>query len=271
MDFAPEFADSIQTNPLNYDVVRYCVNIIKKQDVAFENKISTAKVTFGEKSYPLTFADDGSMYCDINLYDIANFGGNPSLTIKNDIDEYTLKGHLEFKVIKETISDYDTSEDGKEVDGCIYLAGTKWQKGVFVKDSDGNSYLDINEEFGSLIKHEYELDASTTPSVEQAKKLAKYCSMQRVKATNVVENDYQYGLVIYPAKNNEKINSFFNPVKPCKMADIRNKGLYVRTKTDYGSPADKPFYYRYYFELSSFCIGNNYARWEDCYKMPIKK
>jgi hypothetical protein len=131
--------------------------------------------------------------------------------------------------------------------------------------------LDINEEFGSLIKHEYELDASTTPSVEQAKKLAKYCSMQRVKATNVVENDYQYGLVIYPAKNNEKINSFFNPVKPCKMADIRNKGLYVRTKTDYGSPADKPFYYRYYFELSSFCIGNNYARWEDCYKMPIKK
>lgn len=73
--------------------------------------------------------------------------------------------------------------------------------------------------------------------------------MQRVKAINAVENNQQYGLVIYPAKNNEKINSFFYPVKPCKMADIRNKGLYVRTKTDYGSPADKPFYYRYYFNL----------------------
>ena len=54
--------------------------------------------------------------------------------------------------------------------------------------------------------------------------------MQRVKATNVVENDYQYGLVIYPAKNNEKINSFFNPVKPCKMADIRNKGFMSEQK-----------------------------------------
>ena len=60
------------------------------------------------------------------------------------------------------------------------------------------------------------------------------------------------------------------------MADIRNKGLYVRTKTDYGSPADKPFYYRYYFQFSSYsggsnCEGNNYGRWDDCYKMPIKK
>lgn len=276
MDFAPEFADSIQTNPLNYDVVRYCVNIIKSKDIAFENKISTAKVTFGEKSYPLTFADDGSMYCNINLYDIADFYGTPSLTIKNEIDEYTLKGHSIFEIRKETITDYDTSKDGKEVDGCIYLAGTKWQKGVFVKDSDGKSYLDINDELGSLIKHEYELDASTTPSVEQAKKLTKYCSMQRVKAINAVENNQQYGLVIYPAKNNEKINSFFYPVKPCKMADIRNKGLYVRTKTDYGSPADKPFYYRYYFQFSSYsggsnCEGNNYGRWDDCYKMPIKK
>lgn len=272
MDFAPEFADSIQTNPLNYDVVRYCVNIIKSKNIEFENKISTAKVTFGEKSYPLTFAADGSMYCNINLYDIANFGGNPSLTIKNDIDEYTLKGHLEFKVIKETISDYDTSEDGKEVDGCIYLAGTKWQKGVFVKGADGKSYLDINEEFGSLIKHEYELDASTTPSVEQAKKLAKYCSMQRVKAINAVENDQQYGLVIYPAKNNEKINSFFNPVKPCKMADIRNKGLYVSANREYGSPKDKYNYIRYSFQLSSYC-GANYLGnyWVDCYKMPIKE
>lgn len=52
MDFAPEFADSIQTNPLNYDVARYCVNIIKSKNIAFENKISTAKVTFGEKATP---------------------------------------------------------------------------------------------------------------------------------------------------------------------------------------------------------------------------
>lgn len=272
MDFAPEFADSIQTNPLNYDVVRYCVNIIESKNIAFENKISTAKVTFGEKSYPLTFAADGSMYCDINLYDIADFYGDPSLTIKNEIDEYTLKGHSEFSVRKESITGYDTSEDGKEVDGCIYLAGTKWQKGVLVKGSDGKSYLDINDELGSLIKHEYELDASTTPSVEQAKKLAKYCSMQRVKAINAVENDWQYGIVIYPAKNNEKINSFFYPVKPCKMADIRNKGVYVSAHREYGSPKDKYNYIRYSFELSSYC-GANYlgSSWVDCYKMPIKE
>ena len=272
MDFAPEFADSIQTNPLNYDVIRYCVNIIKSKNITFENKISTAKVTFGEKSYPLTFADDGSMYCDINLYDIEDFYGNPSLTIKNEIDEYALKGHSVFNVNKETITGYNTSEDGKEIDGCIYLAGTKWQKGVLVKGSDGKSYLDINDELGSLIKHEYELDASTTPSLEQAKNLAKYCSMQRVKALNVVETELLYGIVIYPAKNNEKINSFFYPVKPCKMADIRNKGLYVKANREYGSPKDKYNYIRYFFQLSSYCSANylgNY--WVDCYKMPIKE
>lgn len=272
MDFAPEFADSIQTNTLNYDIVRYCVNIVKNKNIAFENKISAAKVTFGEESYPLAFADDGSMYCDINLYDIADFYGNPSLTIKNETDEYTLKGHAKFQIQKETITGYDTSKDGKEVDGCIYLAGTKWQKGVLVKESDGKSYLDINNELGSLIKHEYELDASTTPSVEQAKKLSKYCSMQRVKAINAVENDRQYGIVIYPAKNDEKINSFFYPVKPCKMADIRNKGVYVSTNREYGSPKDKYNYIRYSFQLQSYC-GANYLGdyWVDCYKMPIKE
>lgn len=150
MDFAPEFADSIQTNPLNYDVVRYCVNIVKNKNIASVNEISTGKVTIGKKSYPLAFATDGSMYCDINLYDIADFYGSPSLTIKNNIDEYTLKGHVKFEVKKEAITGYDTSEDGKEVDGCIYLAGTKWQKGVFVKGADGKSYLDINEGLGLL-------------------------------------------------------------------------------------------------------------------------
>ena len=276
MDFAPEFADSIQTNPLNYDVVRYCVNIIKGKNIAFENKILTAKVTFGEKSYPLTFAADGSMYCDINLYDIADFYGHPSLTIKNEIDEYTLKGHSEFEVRKESVIGYDTSEDGKEVDGCIYLAGTKWQKGVLVKGSDGKSYLDINDELGSSIKYEYELDASTTPSLEQAKKLAKYCSVQRVKAINAVENDRKYGIVIYPAKNNEKINSFFYPVKPCKMTDFRNKGLYVKTHLYYGSPKDKYDYLRYSFSFRKLgifdCESENFGNyWVDCLKMPIKE
>lgn len=148
---------------------------------------------------------------------------------------------------------------------------------MLVKGSDGKSYLDINDELGSLIKHEYELDASTTPSLEQAEKLAKYCSMQRVKAINAVENDRQYGIVIYPAKNNEKINSFFYPVKPCKMADIRNKGLYVGANRSYGSPKDKYNYHRYYFEWSSYSLGgiciSRYfgSPWEDCYKMPIKE
>lgn len=273
MDFAPEFADSIQTNPLNYDVVRYCVNIVKNKNIASVNEISTGKVTIGKKSYPLAFATDGSMYCDINLYDIADFYGSPSLTIKNNIDEYTLKGHVKFEVKKEAITGYDTSEDGKEVDGCIYLAGTKWQKGVFVKGADGKSYLDINEGLGILIKHEYEYDASTTPSVEQADKLAKYCSRQRVKATNVAEGDWSCGYVIYPAKNNEKINSFFNPVKPCKMADIRNKGVYIRTHTSYGSPSDKYNYHNhYYFVLESGrCVSNQHTWWTDCYIMPIKE
>ena len=96
--------------------------------------------------------------------------------------------------------------------------------------------------------------------------------MQRVKAINAVENDRQYGIVIYPAKNKEKINSFFYPVKPCKMVDIRNKGVYVSTNREYGSPKDKYNYIRYSFELSSYCGANYFgSSWVDCYKMPIKE
>lgn len=274
MDFAPEFADSIQTNPLNYDVVRYCVNIIKSKDIAFENKISTAKVTFGEKSYPLTFADDGSMYCDINLYDIANFYGNPSLTIKNEIDEYTLKGHVNMSVRKDAITGYDTSEDGKEVDGCIYLAGTKWQKGVLVKGADGKSYLDINKETGSLIEYEYELDESTTPSFKQAEDLIKYCSVQRVQAENTPERVDSYGLVVYPAKNNEKITSLSYPIKSSKMADIRNKGVYVNLYWSYGALKDDSNHSHYSYNIghnNSVSFWTSYKGWWSCDKIPIKK
>lgn len=275
MDFAPEFADSIQTNPLNYDVVRYCVNIVKNKNIASVNEISTGKVTIGKKSYPLAFATDGSMYCDINLYDIADFYGNPSLTLKNDIDEYTLKGHVNMRVRKDAITDYDTSEDGKEVDGCIYLAGTKWQKGVLVKGSDGKSYLDINDESGSLIEYEYELEESTTPSFKQAENLVKYCSTQRVQAENTPERDESYGLVVYPAKNNEKISSLFYPIKPSKMADIRNKGVYIRLHCSYGALKDESNHFHYYYAISydtsPVSCWTSYTGWWSCNKIPIKK
>lgn len=274
MDFTPEFADSIQTNPLNYDVVRYCVNIIKDKNIESVNKISTAKVTFGEKSYSLTFAADGSIYCDINLYDIADFYGNPSLTIKNEIDEYTLKGHVNMSVRKDAITGYDTSEDGKEVDGCIYLAGTKWQKGVLVKGADGKSYLDINKETGSLIEYEYELDESTTPSFKQAEDLIKYCSVQRVQAENTPERVDSYGLVVYPAKNNEKITSLFYPIKSSKMADIRNKGVYVNLYWSYGALKDESNHFHYSYNIyrtNSVSFWTSYKGWWSCDKIPIKK
>lgn len=275
MDFAPDFADSIQTNSLNYDVVRYCVNIVRDRNNPFKNKISTARVTIGNRNYPLTMAADGNMYCDINLYDITYFKGNPSLTIKNEIDEYTLTGQVKFEVKKEAITDYNTSDDGKEIDGCIYLAGTKWVKGVLVKDSDGKSYVNINDELGSVIKNEYELDKSTTPSLKQAEDLIKYYSIQRIKT---IESGLKNGMVAYPAKNEERIMSSFDPIKPSHIADIRNKGVYINTQKVYGSPRDKYSYYNYirYFYVfkSAFsvsCLYDYLVNWGDCYKMPIKE
>ena len=95
---------------------------------------------------------------------------------------------------------------------------------------------------------------------------------EQTSSCNAVENDRQYGIVIYPAKNNEKISSFFYPVKPCKMADIRNKGLYVKTSLYYGSPKDKYNYIRYSFQLSSYCEAEYFGNyWVDCFKMPIKE
>lgn len=179
--FCPEIADSICTNPQNYDVIRY---IAECKNSMFESKISEATVTIGKKTYPLTITDDNKIYCDIDLYDIANCSCYPVLTIKNEVDEYKINGGAYIQVKKETITGYDTSEDGKEIDGCIYLAGTKWAKGVIVQGSDGKNHLDINEEDGAERHADFwnydlehnNLDGYKIPSLDQAKNLIDYCS-----------------------------------------------------------------------------------------------
>lgn len=115
--FCPEIADSICTNPQNYDVIRY---IVECKNSMFESKISEATVTIGKKTYPLTITDDNKIYCDIDLYDIADCSCYPVLTIKNEVDEYKINGGAYIEVEKNAITGYDTSEDGKEIDGCIY-------------------------------------------------------------------------------------------------------------------------------------------------------
>lgn len=67
--FCPYSTDYICTNPLNYDVIRY---VVECNNTYFKSKISEATVTIGKKTYPLTITDDNKIYCDINLYDIAN-------------------------------------------------------------------------------------------------------------------------------------------------------------------------------------------------------
>lgn len=194
--FCPEIADSICTNPQNYDVIRY---IAECKNSMFESKISEATVTIGKKTYPLTITDDNKIYCDIDLYDIADCSCYPVLTIKNEVDEYKINGGAYIKVEKNTITGYDTSEDGKEIDGCIYLAGTKWAKGVIVQGTGGKNYLDINEEDGAETHADFwnydlehnNLDGYKIPSLDQAKNLIDYCSIQKVRAKNT-SNSLQY-------------------------------------------------------------------------------
>ena len=100
----------------NYDVIRY---IAECKNSMFESKISEATVTIGKKTYPLTITDDNKIYCDIDLYDIANCSCYPLLTIKNEVDEYKSTEVLIYKFKKETITGYDTSADGEDIDGCI--------------------------------------------------------------------------------------------------------------------------------------------------------
>lgn len=199
--FCPEIADSICTNPLNYDVIRY---VVECKNFYYKSKISEATVTIGKKTYPLTITDDNKIYCDIDLYDIANCDCYPVLTIKNEVGEYKIKGGAYMSVKKNAITGYDTSEDGKEIDGCIYLAGTKWAKGVIVRGSDGKNHLDINEEEGietdalswdNYLKNN-NLNGYKIPSVGQADSLIYYCSIQKVRA----EKAGVWQFVVYPAK-----------------------------------------------------------------------
>lgn len=275
--FCPEIADSICTNPQNYDVIRY---IVECKNSMFESKISEATVTIGKKTYPLTITDDNKIYCDIDLYDIADCSCYPVLTIKNEVDEYKINGGAHIKVKKNAITGYDTSEDGKEIDGCIYLAGTKWAKGVIVQGTGGKNYLDINEEDGiktyANIWNAYldnnNLDGYKIPSLEQAENIIHYCSIQQVKAENAVNRQY----VVYPAKKNERIKSFFYNIKSIPIADIRKNGVYIKDYESYTSIRYKNAYggydlsvYYYYPEYENMFKKYSLSSYW-CLLLPIK-
>lgn len=275
--FCPEIADSICTNPQNYDVIRY---IVECKNSMFESKISEATVTIGKKTYPLTITDDNKIYCDIDLYDIADCSCYPVLTIKNEVDEYKINGGAHIKVKKNAITGYDTSEDGKEIDGCIYLAGTKWAKGVIVQGTGGKNYLDINEEDGiktyANIWNAYldnnNLNGYKIPSLEQAENIIHYCSIQQVKAENAVNRQY----VVYPAKKNERIKSFFYNIKSIPIADIRKNGVYIKDYESYTSIRYKnayggydPSVYYYYPEYENMFKKYSLSSYW-CLLLPIK-
>lgn len=275
--FCPEIADSICTNPQNYDVIRY---IAECKNSMCESKISEATVTIGKKTYPLTITDDNKIYCDIDLYDIADCSCYPVLTIKNEVDEYKINGGAHIEVKKNAITGYDTSEDGKEIDGCIYLAGTKWAKGVIVQGTGGKNYLDINEEDGiktyANIWNAYldnnNLDGYKIPSLEQAENIIHYCSIQQVKAENAVNRQY----VVYPAKKNERIKSFFYNIKSIPIADIRKNGVYIKDYESYTSIRYKnayggydPSVYYYYPEYENMFKKYSLSSYW-CLLLPIK-
>lgn len=276
--FCPEIADSICTNPQNYDVIRY---IAECKNSMCESKISEATVTIGKKTYPLTITDDNKIYCDIDLYDIADCSCYPVLTIKNEVDEYKINGGAYIQVKKETITGYDTSADGKEIDGCIYLAGTKWAKGVIVQGSDWKNNLDINEENG--VKQEanfwnYDLehnnlDGYKIPSLDQAKNLIDYCSIQKVRAKNT-SNSLQY--VVYPAKKNERIKSKFTHIKSTPIADIRRNGVFIKSNERYTSIKYKNAYggydasVYYYYPENDNMFKKYSANTQYCLLLPIK-
>ena len=215
------------------------------------------------------------------MYDIADCSCYPVLTIKNEVDEYKINGGAYIQVKKETITGYDTSADGKEIDGCIYLAGTKWAKGVIVQGSDWKNHLDINEENG--VKQEayswnYDLehnnlDGYKIPSLDQAKNLIDYCSIQKVRAKNT-SNSLQY--VVYPAKKNERIKSFFYNIKSTPIADIRRNGVFIKSYERYTSIKYKNAYggydasVYYYYPENDNMFKKYSANTQYCLLLPIK-
>lgn len=229
---------------------------------------SDVKVIIGNQVVEMRPVNATKFVCDVDMYDTENWDGYASYQLTNvfGVQKSSRTGYMGGVKI-ESVADYDMSNDGKEIDGCIYLAGTKWAKGVM--DTDGK--LTADSELGEVWDcrphpiPEYDSNDCShfqgtendpvrknlgegwmTPSPTQIQNLFKRCSRQEVNV-----GTKESGLLLFPGKNGKRI--ICNKVMPVNLAKIREQGVYVKKDEYYGT--DKVY------RRSSNWIQNSVAYW----------
>ena len=272
-------------------------------------KLTEAYLNIGSRSYKMTVLD-GEVYCNVDLYDLGYVkNAIPLLTLGNDISSATQTPYCYITNNVYSVENYDTSDDGKTVDGCLYLAGTKWGKGMLVEDNSGKYSLDKNTYLGDrcfyyprntqtayCFQGEYDDPVTKalgsdwmTPTKEQMEKLLTCCSIQRI-CTETSNGGKRWGYVVYPAKGNRRVECDLatDCLENEYLTSIRDKGVYMEVVTEnvsssrsvyYGTSTltdvYKNHYGEWYFYLlradltDGFTWGHNLIAGK--YYMPIKK
>lgn len=234
-----------------------------------DKPITTAYMTLAGVKYPVKISNDGVAYADVDLYALGSVTkAYPSFTLgneygKNDKSTYYLYCSITTKVL-DLGTDVNTSNDGKEINGGIRLAGSIWAKGVIYKQGD-KYVLDKNRPVGTALNYTkrntnsfyyfhgaYDDPVTNTigsgwytPYDFQFQWLENYCSFQRV-AVNY-NGKVRYAYVAYPSKNKKRVICEFGDKTECvptfTIAQYRDKGLYLERRTENaGSYLDYCYY-----------------------------
>lgn len=207
------------------------------------------KVIIGNQAVEMRPVNATKFVCDVDMYDTENWDGYASYQLTNVFGVQKSSRTYTGKVTFESVADYDMSNDGKEIDGCIYLAGTKWAKGVMGTDGQLTADSELGEIWHCLLPSSLEFDRNNeyhfqgtevdpvrknlgegwmTPSPTQIRNLFNRCSRQAVDIGNKEE-----GLLLFPGKNGKRI--ICNKVMSVNLAKIREQGVYVKKDEYYGT------------------------------------
>lgn len=274
--FAPDFDGYAYVSVQELGKVRFHQKFINK----IPNKpITTAYMTLAGVKYPVSISDDGVAYADVDLYTLGSVTqANPSFTLGNEYGgNVNSSSSYSCSITTKVLDiDLDTSNDGKEVNGGIRLAGSIWAKGVIYKQGD-KYVLDKNRPVGTALNYtprntnsNYYFHGAyddpvtnaigsdwSTPYDFQFENLEGYCSFQRV-AVNY-NGKVRYAYVAYPSKNKKRVVCEFGDKTSCvptfTIAQYRDKGLYLERATE---NADNYLDYCYYASSFVYAYTSSY-------------
>lgn len=270
-----------------------------KSDVC---ELSSAKMRLAWFTFPMKKAKDNTLYCDVDINELGTvYSCIPEYTFTNEVVSNTETGNTTFDNRGYLLSSYDPSHDGETIDDCIYLAGTKWAKGVIATNSSNKQYIANNYYVGDQLwysKRDYQSyydfqgeydDPVTnalgsewaTPSREQMNNLTYCCSIQKIY-TKTSSGETRVGYIAFPAKGDIKVECIISGnVGYSNLLQLREKSVYFEGKYGNGldcnyasSYVDNNIWSIYYYMDSDDTLSSiwNYASsYGYYYVLPIKK